>query len=104
MKMDKLAERVAAGKNLYELKQRIGHGNFVTWVESKCPFSYRTAHRNMCLYKAVEEMARQSEEMATILTLADLLNDELNDHEISANLADIATRLKQSMAAAGAQS
>lgn len=49
MTKERFAEIILTGTYLNEVKERLDHGQFIAWVESECPFSYRTAHRYMVI-------------------------------------------------------
>jgi hypothetical protein len=48
--LDSVTKAVRAGELLTELKLRVGHGSWRTWVESNLRFSYRTARRYLYIY------------------------------------------------------
>jgi hypothetical protein len=64
MNADRFAEILLIGTDLIEVKQRLGHGRFIAWVEAECPFSYRTAHR----YMAVARLFLKSDSVADLAT------------------------------------
>jgi hypothetical protein len=45
----RLGHAIACGHALAELKELLKHGDWVRWVEARCPFSRSTAHRYMRL-------------------------------------------------------
>jgi hypothetical protein len=48
--LDSVTKAVRAGELLTELKLRVGHGSWRTWVESNLHFSYRTVRRYLYIY------------------------------------------------------
>lgn len=43
-------DAIRAGEILEELKTRVGHGNFLSWLHANCEFSERTARNYMAVY------------------------------------------------------
>jgi hypothetical protein len=44
-------EIVMMGSVLCGIKEQLGHGKFIEWVNAECSFSYRTAHRYMRVFR-----------------------------------------------------
>lgn len=44
---------IEAGRLLLQVKQNLGHGEFIPWVEAWCPFKYSTAARYMSAAKQI---------------------------------------------------
>jgi hypothetical protein len=71
---ERLAYIILTGANLIEVKERIGHGRFIAWVQSECPFSYRSAHR----YMRIASLFSKSD---TVADLAGTGTERSNNHE-----------------------
>lgn len=50
------ANIIEIGKRLSIAKEQVEHGEWVSWVESNCPFSYRAAARFIQTYKELSNM------------------------------------------------
>ncbi|GBF52088.1 hypothetical protein LPTSP4_36260 [Leptospira ryugenii] len=54
-----LQNAMALGEELHKIKENIGHGNWIPWIEKNLPFSERSARNYISIYKNRDSLNRQ---------------------------------------------
>jgi hypothetical protein len=72
-----LQHAITAGNALNEAKSKVGHGNWLAWLEENCPdISNRTAERYMKLADGKEKLWKKLEDMDKFDTMSNLSINE----------------------------
>jgi hypothetical protein len=58
-----------AGSALFDMKERLRHGSFMTWVEQNCAFSHNTAIRYMAKAKEAHDAVCNQDKITTVVNL-----------------------------------
>jgi hypothetical protein len=84
--IDAITKAIKAGELLSELKLRIGHGHWRTWIKANLHFSYRTASRYIRAFNYRDQI--REAKVKTLTAATELLAEASSEHGMDATEAD----------------